>query len=625
MPEITRSPSNVRSLDDGLPRTRSGLVFRHAPHTERIDPRGGHRAPPQWVREFSAQPRAQSLPTRFSAVLSGGTVSFEIPQRRLGSLRVADGNLIVHALTTPIRRGIRSSDSTIHDGGTKISFSTFSPNASRSASPDLKVKVEVVDGKVVECTVTDKSSRDTTIAAHFDARPRLTTAQVVSQRGTAPAPAGWSNLPLELKTQVLEEAAIPGHTPRVATNRLMQLRLVDRTSNDVAQHIFTSNQHPSVSMDYVERSLRYLIENHSEQELSRKVDQLFAGQQHLRMNLGDIHDPAKRQIVLDALSQCSGLVSLDLSMRNSPQSATETSNLLNTIQARNPGLENVSLSLVNMGLGPDDMTTISRIPGVRTLDVSYNRVGDLGVQRLCSIPGLTVLNIAACRLMGDRLTSQSATALAAHARLASLNMSHNEMRNGTLAPFATNATITDLNVSCNILGLADATALASMPGLTLLNAEDNRFLHGGAAAFANNRTITHLNLRLNRLGDQGVQALAPNGTLIWLDLGNNSVRQPGVGLVDVTDVGATALANNQSIRTLILDRNMVGDGGAIALSRNTVLRDVDLSSTVVGDVGALAFQHSATFEKVSLSSNNLIHRPTRQTLTAANPNTNYVF
>lgn len=139
-----------------------------------------------------------------------------------------------------------------------------------------------------------------------------------------------------------------------------------------------------------------------------------------------------------------------------------------TINIIEQSISNNTLNLSYKNLSPEDAVTIciylNRHPEIRSLDVSWNQIGDEGARVLAANTTLTTLNVRA-NLIGD----EGAKALAKNTSLKSLNVLCNRIGDEGAIALATNTSLTSLYVGSNNIGYIGARALAKNTSLTSLN------------------------------------------------------------------------------------------------------------------------------------------------------------
>ncbi|KAF9378864.1 hypothetical protein CPC16_011079 [Podila verticillata] len=242
-------------------------------------------------------------------------------------------------------------------------------------------------------------------------------------------------------------------------------------------------------------------------------------------------------------------------------------------------------------------------PGLTTLDLQRNSIGDRGAQALSEAlktnSALTTLFLYN-NSIGDNGAQALSEALKTNSTLTTLSLESNSVGdNGAQAlaeALKTNSTLTTLNLESNSIWfkglLAFYEAMTTNSTLTILHLQRNEISDNIALALSEalktNSSLTTLDLQGNLIGDDGAQALSEalktNSTLATLYLGTNSIEGNGAQAL------AEALKINSTLTTLDLWRNSIGDNGAQALAEalktNSTLTTLDLWGNSIRDNGA---------------------------------------
>ena len=267
-------------------------------------------------------------------------------------------------------------------------------------------------------------------------------------------------------------------------------------------------------------------------------------------------------------------------------------NLSSELKLSRSNIDNKQVSLLFNALINNKSFTI--------LDISYNRIGDVGAQALANLfeinHSLKELDISKNQV-ADAGAQALAKALETNYTLNSLNLWNNQV--GDVGAQAL-AKALEVNNSLNLLNLwnnkvsnagtqALAKALATNYSLNCLDIGFNQVGDIGVQALAKvletNHSLTTLNLSGNQVSDTGAQALAKaletNHSLNSLDVGGNQINDTGAQAL------AKALETNHSLNTLYLNDNKVGDAGAKALAKvlvvNHSLNNLNLDRNQVGN------------------------------------------
>lgn len=199
-----------------------------------------------------------------------------------------------------------------------------------------------------------------------------------------------------------------------------------------------------------------------------------------------------------------------------------------------------TLALVSCGVtDPVIATLLSENSSLTSLDVGRNFLTASSVDAFLSKSSLGTLDVKCNRLAGD-----GAEKLASHPGLTSLNLYSNPVNERGIRALALNSSLKRLNIS-----------------LSLTQAGNDSVAH-----FAANSSLTELQLGNNDITDASVGRLADNTTLNFLDLSYNPI----------TNVGAQSLARNSTLTSLVLESQQITDVGATAFLENTTLTHLDL-------------------------------------------------
>jgi len=195
-------------------------------------------------------------------------------------------------------------------------------------------------------------------------------------------------------------------------------------------------------------------------------------------------------------------------------SAHEWQNLLNNLSLEE------SLDLSYQGLTdrdiPDLLSALEKNTSIRSLNLSFNNISNLGAKLLAENETLSSLNVSA-----NSIDDEGAVAFLNNRTLTSLCFHHGWANQ--IGPEGAAALAADQTLWNPMIGDADAVALAMNLGANQIGPE-------GAAALAANQTLWNsmigdadavalaMNLGANQIGPEGATALAANQTITSLDL-----------------------------------------------------------------------------------------------------------
>ena len=210
---------------------------------------------------------------------------------------------------------------------------------------------------------------------------------------------------------------------------------------------------------------------------------------------------------------------------------------------------------------------------LRTLSLSFSKVGDKGLRDIGSLTSLTSLDIECVYsrdeeapplgIQNSRFLS-SLSPLSSLTALTSLNLRDNNIgssrANMSLSSLGLLTSLTSLNLELNKINTNDARTLAflgSLISLKSLNLANNLIGSEGIRVLGTLTSLTSLNLTNNDIGNGGAQILKALTSLTSLNLQDNGIRTEGV----------RALGSLTSITYLNLDKNGFSEEGAQVLHK----------------------------------------------------------
>lgn len=246
----------------------------------------------------------------------------------------------------------------------------------------------------------------------------------------------------------------------------------------------------------------------------------------------------------------------------------------------------VELKLMNDGINDSDLTTISKLTNLRTLNLQTNQITNVSaLARLTNLESLGLMynQISDIRCLAGLTKLQqlylSSNTIVDISPLANMNLlqqlglAYNEIRNISVLAHLTDLTVLDLggnridniNALSNLTNLQyltlyanvniDLSVLSNLTNLTTLSLDDNNIKDISALAGLTN--IHNLGLSNNRIDD--ISALASMVNLRWVFLSNNRIRDISV-LSTLTD-----------LEELRLDGNQIADTSGISTLTNLVV------------------------------------------------------
>jgi Ran GTPase-activating protein (RanGAP) involved in mRNA processing and transport len=249
-------------------------------------------------------------------------------------------------------------------------------------------------------------------------------------------------------------------------------------------------------------------------------------------------------------------------------------------------------------------------PGAH-LDVAGGRRGAAVIDALVAAPGLA--DVRHLDLARNALGDVGVRALLATPklpRLTTLSLADNGLGpDGAIALAADPrlASLTTLDVSQNPIGDRGVAALAASPhlkGVRILGLASVELTALGAPAVAGFAEVAELDLRDNQLGADGVAALVaawsaqPPARLVALDLSGNRAGVAGAR--------ALAAAPLPGLRRLALSDSLLGRDGVVALTDGPLvarLTDLALDDDGLDDDAVAALAPAAAVERLALAGN----------------------
>ena len=200
---------------------------------------------------------------------------------------------------------------------------------------------------------------------------------------------------------------------------------------------------------------------------------------------------------------------------------------------------------------------------VKSINLCANDITDQSIVTICSIDGLTTIDLR------ENKITEMGMAILASIPLIKLNISGNPIGDSGIIMLSKNKTILELEATgCNISS-------------------------EGALAVLQNSTIKSLNLSENNISGYGLKNIVTNNILEKLKL----------SYAHIDALGAQYLGENHSLRVLDLTANYIGDIGSLALSKHQTLEELDVTQNNISDEGVKEFIHNKTLKSLILLDN----------------------
>lgn len=192
-----------------------------------------------------------------------------------------------------------------------------------------------------------------------------------------------------------------------------------------------------------------------------------------------------------------------------------------------------------------------------------------------STPSDSILSLLNSLDNSDKLTADFEQSLLVLAlRIRGKGLKDSDVTNYVIPFLKANPTITELDISDNLLTSVSGTSLAAVASLRIINISNNP------------------------IGDDGATALATSPNLYAL----------GCIRCQIRDAGTEALAANPSLMVLNIAWNATGDQGAFALIGNETMQGLSISLDGLSDItiDSLRAKQSSTFALDDSNSTNQI-------------------
>lgn len=265
-------------------------------------------------------------------------------------------------------------------------------------------------------------------------------------------------VPNDLKTQTSEQLSANGLVTTMSGSTEVKKLCEDALQN-----------RPQLAQESTAPKIAQLAaQGFSNRKFQEEFEALIRQTDHICIPFHQIYDPARLQIVLNALEKSLHLKSLVVQAAGVPHYFRAIVSSLHIIQA-NCSLRHLSLNVSRNRLGGEDARALGELTSMAYLDVTGNFLGDEGAHQLSKLVSLHTLAISL-----NGLHSIGAHALAGLGSLAYLN------------------------VSCNALDDDGACALAGLGALIYLNVSHNRISSEGLGTLAKLGALTHLDANFQR-------------------------------------------------------------------------------------------------------------------------------
>ena len=250
-----------------------------------------------------------------------------------------------------------------------------------------------------------------------------------------------------------------------------------------------------------------------------------------------------------------------------------------------------TLCLSQNGLNNDSIDALLLHTELTSLDVSENMFADESLAKLGQLECLSLLDVS-----GNEI---GPLAMAAYAEKAALKilyakdsklLLHEESRAPLpLDKFALNETLECLDISKNIINITSLKVISKHPALQKFNIQRCILLEDGYYFYkpANVNpvktvnTVTEFLSQIPKLTWLNMRAVclepAQDMDVLAIFLAHIPLTYLDVSDIQMSAMGAIALAGSTTLRTLIANRNHIGPSGLLALANNTYITHLELS------------------------------------------------
>ena len=277
-----------------------------------------------------------------------------------------------------------------------------------------------------------------------------------------------------------------------------------------------------------------------------------------------------------------------------------------------------SMALQNLNLSNNKITSTGATSlvqlvnkSLQVLDLSYNAIGDSGIQKLAggiaNTKILKELYLTDCKIKPHG-ASFLASAFAVNKSLHTISIGHNPMGGTQSSKRLAFALMKNLRLRIlNIAGIeiADgiehfARLLETTRSLKELDLSANGIDDTGALSLGNaltvNRSVTNLNLKKNKFGDLGLStisaALVTNTFISTLDIGGNRISDDGITKL------CTVLSTATSVTDLDISDNNIGIDGAFCLAdlikSNKSINTISIVDNPIDNPGVMKLNEAIT-------------------------------
>jgi len=204
-----------------------------------------------------------------------------------------------------------------------------------------------------------------------------------------------------------------------------------------------------------------------------------------------------------------------------------------------------------------DMARLAQLSDLKTLELAFVRLTDVGIEQLRSLPNVEYLNLHSA----EHVTDFAMSYLRGWEKLKRLNVQGTDITDTGLAFLAENKGIESLNISFT------------------------QVTDDGLEYLLEFRELKDLAVGGNKISATGLMALRLLPNLVSVDVSGIQRRNSGQWKASITDLDLELFGSLTELRELKLAYMSVRDAGLVQLSRLMNLQSLDLSNTQVSGKG----------------------------------------
>jgi len=253
--------------------------------------------------------------------------------------------------------------------------------------------------------------------------------------------------------------------------------------------------------------------------------------------------------------------------------------------------KNTSLSkliLSHNKIGIKGTEALAQSISITILDLNNNYIQTEGAILLAYNKRIIILHVA-----GNHIGLEGIVALGRQNQtLKSLNVSNNKVNDVGAEALAAHPSLIELNLSHNEITFKGAHYISLNTVLRVLYICYNLLEDAGTIFLAQHKTLERLDVSGNGVKFASTFILSKNKTLKWLALNSNELE----------DAAGVVLADNNCLEELYLSCNLLEDGTAKAFQKNTTLKTLNLNYNWIGEQGKKDLSSNQNITSLIISS-----------------------